>query len=116
MIKSCKKHGEQTYIQNGVNPKTGSPKYRCPECSKEWVNKHRHDYKKKLIELCGGKCVRCGYDKYFGALQFHHRDPSEKDFNLSTREMNTGWDQILKEVSKCDLLCANCHAEVHAGL
>jgi hypothetical protein len=36
-----------------------------------------------MIEYKGGCCVRCGYDKYQGALEFHHLNPKEKDFNPS---------------------------------
>lgn len=39
--------------------------------------------KSQMIEYKGGCCVRCGYKKYQGALEFHHTDPKEKDFNPS---------------------------------
>ena len=39
--------------------------------------------KKELIKSKGGKCSICGYDKYYGALEFHHLDPSKKDFTIS---------------------------------
>ena len=69
-----------------------------------------------LINYKGGKCQKCGYDRCEGALQFHHRNPAEKDFGLSDVNLN-GTDHSLKilllEADKCDLLCANCHAEIH---
>lgn len=68
--------------------------------------------KRKLVEYHGGKCVRCGYDKFYGALTFHHRDPNEKEFKISTANI-LGWDKLLAESEKCDLLCLNCHAEEH---
>lgn len=64
----------------------------------------------------GGCCQICGYDKYVGALQFHHLDPNEKDFSLSKTGRTYVWDDVKKELDKCICLCANCHAEVHAGL
>lgn len=68
----------------------------------------------KLITMAGGSCVSCGYNKNYSALQFHHRDPENKTFNLDSRMLsNTNWDSILKEFKKCDLLCANCHFELH---
>lgn len=70
--------------------------------------------KHKLIEHKGGKCERCGYNKCEGALQFHHLDPSQKDFTISQRNLGiTSIDIFYQEVDKCILLCANCHAEEH---
>ena len=68
--------------------------------------------KKKAIDYKGGHCSRCCYDKYYGALQFHHRNPEEKDVNWTKLRLRS-WDKITEELDKCDLLCANCHAEVH---
>lgn len=63
----------------------------------------------------GGKCQRCGYDRYMRALEFHHRDPSEKDFSIS-KQLNRSLQELREEIKKCDLLCSNCHAEVHQEL
>ncbi|HNE28358.1 MAG: hypothetical protein JNL02_14345 [Saprospiraceae bacterium] len=68
----------------------------------------------KLVEMLGGKCSRCGYNANLSALHFHHRDHLEKSFKLDVRVLsNKRWEFILTEARKCDLLCANCHAEVH---
>jgi 5-methylcytosine-specific restriction endonuclease McrA len=115
MIRTCKHHGQQEHILNGKT-EAGTQKYKCTLCSRKAVNKHRADYKQKMVDHAGGKCQLCGYNKYIGALQFHHKDPKEKDFILSRRHMGLGWDRIVKEVNKCMLLCANCHAEVHAKI
>lgn len=69
--------------------------------------------KKKAIEYLGGKCINCGYNKYYGALHFHHREPYEKDV-VWTKLRLRSWDKITHELDKCDCLCANCHAEEHA--
>lgn len=68
-----------------------------------------------LIEYKGGKCERCGYNKSMRALEFHHLDPSEKDFGIS-KQINRNIDDLKKEVDKCILLCSNCHAEIHEEL
>lgn len=77
----------------------------------------RWRYKAKiwLIELMGGKCRICNYDKYQGNLVCHH--VGEKTETLS-RLINScaSWDKILTEAKKCVLLCHNCHGEVHANL
>lgn len=75
----------------------------------------RRAIKKMLIEYKGGKCERCGYNKSMRALEFHHLDPSEKDFGIS-KQINRNIDDLKKEVDKCILLCSNCHAEIHEEL
>jgi hypothetical protein len=62
----------------------------------------------------GGCCQICGYDKCVRALSFHHLDAFHKDFNIGGKSKS--WNTIQSELDKCILLCANCHAEVHAGL
>ena len=71
------------------------------------------DRKIQAIAYKGGCCELCGYNKYFGALQFHHKNPLEKDVDWSKFRLRS-WDKIELELDKCQLLCANCHAEVHA--
>lgn len=75
--------------------------------------KARNARKMKLIELNGGKCSNCGYNKCSKALQFHHIDPKDKLFALSAY-LHLALDTLMKEAKKCILLCANCHAELHA--
>jgi hypothetical protein len=69
-----------------------------------------------LIEEAGGCCLLCGYDRYPGALQFHHLDPNEKSFGLGLRGVARSLERCREEARKCALLCANCHAEVEAGI
>ena len=64
--------------------------------------------------MMGGQCMRCGYARNLSALEFHHRDPSRKSFQLDARTLaNRRWAQVETEAAKCDLLCSNCHAETH---
>ena len=66
-----------------------------------------------LVNLFGGKCSRCGYDINLAALVFHHRS-TDKHFRVDSRNCsNRTWESLLKETQKCELLCANCHAEEH---
>lgn len=70
--------------------------------------------KLKLVEMNGGKCSHCGYDSNLSAMHFHHRNSYEKEFKLDLRSLsNRRWDLILEESYKCDILCANCHSEIH---
>ncbi len=67
--------------------------------------------KNKLVEYKGGECERCGYKKCIEALEFHHRDPNEKDFTISGKSWS--FDRLKSESDKCMLLCSNCHKEIH---
>lgn len=62
----------------------------------------------------GGKCEICGYDKNLAVLEFHHRDPNNKEYQVDMRKFsNTNLDKLEEELEKCDLLCSNCHREQH---
>jgi hypothetical protein len=67
-----------------------------------------------LVQQFGAKCIHCGYSRNLAAFVFHHREPDKKQFQLDLRSLsNRTMEVIQDEVAKCDLVCANCHAEVH---
>jgi 5-methylcytosine-specific restriction endonuclease McrA len=78
----------------------------------EW----RRRTKLRLIAEAGGCCRICGYDRYSGALHFHHLDPASKEFAISRNGHTRSIKKVRAEVAKCILLCSNCHAEVEAGI
>lgn len=80
------------------------------------VAKRRKKIKELAIKYKGGKCYFCDYSRYIGALDFHHKNGSDKEFGLSTRGLTRSWTKTKKEVDKCILVCANCHRELHAGI
>jgi len=77
-------------------------------CAARWIKK-----KKMAIDYLGGKCVKCGYNKHYAAMHFHHTSPENKSFVWSKLRL-TSWKKITKELDKCALLCANCHATYHS--
>ena len=105
----CRKHGKTKHFQ-----RKDASSYRCGKCASEAVTRHRQQRKAKLVKEHGGICVKCGYHKCVAALTFHHRDPSDKSFSLSGNGCPRSYEKMQKEALKCDLLCMNCHAEVHA--
>lgn len=74
----------------------------------------RRRLKLKAVEYKGGSCEVCGYHKSPWALCFHHRDPTQKDFNIAGQVVS--WERAKTELDKCIMLCLNCHAEEHARL
>jgi len=92
-----------------------SPVKKIVNHSKE-VRAERRRRKKALVKMLGGKCAQCGYNKSIKALSFHHKDPSTKCFDISNNgNMMHNWDEVVIEAKKCELLCLNCHAELHNG-
>lgn len=82
----------------------------------EIVKNRRYRIKKFLVDYKGGNCEICGYNKCLNALEFHHLNPEEKDFNISQFSKYQDMSSLKAEVNKCILVCANCHREIHAGL
>jgi transposase len=104
----CPRHGRTPHVIDGRTY------YRCRRCRAEAVSRRRRKVKALLVAEAGGCCRMCGYGANVQALQFHHRDPSTKLFALNARGVSLSLDVLRAEASKCDLLCANCHAEVEA--
>lgn len=69
-------------------------------------------FKIRVILYKGGKCKKCGYDKCHTALDLHHIDHTQKEFNINEMR-NKAWGTVIKELDKCDLLCSTCHREIH---
>lgn len=84
------------------------------ENTKKYITNKRREIKIKAVEYKGGKCEVCGYNKCMTALEFHHLDPSNKSFSISSKFKS--WDNIVKELEKCVLVCSNCHREIESGL
>lgn len=75
----------------------------------------RVNHKVKAIEYLGGSCQKCGGVFHPSVYDFHHRDPTEKEYNPASL-MSGSWEKIQPELDKCDLLCSNCHRELHHNL
>ena len=79
------------------------------------VLQRRENNKAEYILLKGGKCEICGFE-YNGenaaCFDFHHENPEEKEYNLSTA-IRLRREKALKELEKCQLVCANCHRLIH---
>ena len=82
----------------------------CRQCNQSIKRRKR---KKILVDLLGGSCIICGYNKCLEALQFHHREESHKTISIS-KNLSGSFKNLKKEIQKCILVCANCHAEIES--
>ena len=58
-------------------------------------------------------CVRCGFS-HPAAIQFHHWDAATKKFDISSAPtLEKSIPQVLEEMKKCEVICANCHLIHH---
>lgn len=91
---------------------------------RRWYAKNKKHAKLKVIERKSEirkwwadfkskrKCIDCG-ECHPSCLEFHHTN-DDKESDLCTAVSN-GWSKqrIIKEVAKCDCVCANCHRKRH---
>ncbi len=112
--KRCKFEKDVNDFYRRRNGKDTSP--YCKPCMINQTIERQRIFKNKCIEYKGGKCQCCGYDKYQGSLEFHHLDPTKKDFTIAHARLTKFDKEIKDELDKCILVCANCHREIHAGL
>ena len=106
----------------------------CKNCKSDYNKKHyikdkskyinRAEQRNKIVKdnikekiltyLKDKKCARCPESDVI-VLDFHHREPKEKAFEIATGvKMMYKWEIIEQEISKCEMLCANCHRRLHA--
>ena len=94
----------------------------CKNCMCRRTTARQRKLKTLMIEYKGGRCqsLNCstpgGYNRSINGFDFHHLDPTKKEFTLSQIRLCRMNDKIKEELDKCLLLCANCHREVHEEL
>jgi hypothetical protein len=81
----------------------------------EYNRKRFNDRKDKAIAFLGGKCSKCEGVFHRAAFDFHHIDPNQKDHTIAS--LISGREDVMyRELSKCELICANCHRILHAEI
>lgn len=106
-------HLEKFGLKTNIPKRTGISREEYNRRCYVWQKQAREKRKKELVVLMGGKCCKCGYDKNWAALEFHHKDPNKKEISIDSRNLSANWKRCLEEVKKCILVCANCHREIH---
>lgn len=87
----------------------------CKRCVNRQTVERQQKFKRECVAYKGGKCDRCGYSRCIAALEFHHVDPSKKEFEISVYVRRNGQfdDALRRELDQCRMVCANCHREEH---
>ena len=88
-------------------------KYRAnnQEKNKEY-RKKKYQKQREIVDSLKKRsvCNRCKFADH-RALVFHHT--AEKDFQISSQIGKVGTKRLIEEISRCEILCANCHAIEH---
>lgn len=120
ICKTCKLEKEN-FNKTFTVLKTGEKKVcfglNCRDCLRisrpHWFKRQRYANTKKAraVELFGGKCLKCGIvDSAISIYDFHHLDKSKKEGNI---RFGNSWENVLKQIEGCILLCSNCHRKEH---
>ena len=90
---------------------------QCNKCERERIVSRQKEKQAVVNAYKLGKgCCKCGYKEAACALDFHHKEPSEKSKSVSRMiDDNYSLDKIFQEIKKCKILCANCHRIEHLG-
>lgn len=104
-----KTEGEYYYKGKKSDGKLAS---ECKVCFNKRMMVRYEQRAAQIVAMKGGECLICGYDECPAALEFHHIDPTQKEFQISKRWSMTD-ERIKSEIDKCVLLCSNCHRETH---
>lgn len=87
----------------------------CKDCERLRQKQKNINFKKQCLDYKQQFCCElCGYDKSVVALDFHHIDSSKKDFTISSSKTINLNKRIKNELDKCQVLCSNCHRELHS--
>ena len=113
----CEEEFEVIKRQGGQNRQI------CYSCLPDRLSKNERAQVKRALykerahkdKLTRG-CDRCGYNRCAQALEWHHPndDKAYEPSNLLRDGTDASYKKYLEEARKCELLCANCHREVHA--
>ncbi len=111
---TCSKCKEQKEITEFYtrNDKLNGHYSHCKTCHNENCMNRWKERRLWAIEQKGNKCNDCGnvYPPY--VYDFHHLDPTQKDFDWKKMRL-VSHDNMVKELDKCVLICSNCHRIRH---
>ena len=118
----CNQEKEFSEFHKNVREKDGFQSY-CKPCKngyyKKYYEKDSTRYKQNnkrtkmrvreyVLKQKNNPCVDCGIKYPFYVMHFDHLDASTKSSDVS--RLDTQFNRVVKEIAKCELVCANCHA------
>lgn len=84
---------------------------RAKASKKKWRAKKTAEWVEKYYDLKRGPCMDCGKNYQPWQMQFDHTNNDKLD-NIATMVHDLKpFEEIVIETKKCDLVCANCHAD-----
>lgn len=127
----CKEFKDKSDFNRNIKTKDGL-QYYCKDCNKSNVKNHYTNnkskyidkskkYKKKIWKIVddiksSSGCKICGYNRCTASLDFHHKESNSKDGSVGRLIGDGNLSKVLEEISKCVIVCKNCHYEIHSGL
>lgn len=121
----CKVEKDESEFHKKTGDKLQS---HCKECQRIYIREHyarnvgyyvskakraREKNTEWYYELKNTlKCETCG-ETHPATLDFHHRDPNEKEMSVSIMIRKFGKKRVLEEIQKCKVLCCKCHRILH---
>lgn len=118
-------HFEKYKTKNGIKLRRKICKY-CRNLSRKNLPKRkkyylidkigRQNFKEEIIQKYNSKCSVCEKELPSCVFEFHHLNPSEKEYNVSTLiQYYKNKERAYNEIKKCIMVCANCHKIIHNG-
>lgn len=116
--KICSKCGKELPLDmfNWRDKSKGTRRADCKECHSKYM-KNKYQENKSIVEEIKSQqgCAKCGDTRPY-VLDFHHIDPStkvERVAKMVSNHYNANNKEIQEEITKCVVLCSNCHREWH---
>ena len=105
----CKKDLDESQFYRKTATRLQS---KCKNCFNRYCQNRWVQRKEIAVKYKGGKCEDCKSTYPMPVFEFHHLDPSQKEFSWNKMRL-VGDEKLYKELDKCVLLCANCHRIRH---
>ncbi len=109
-MRLCQCHGVEMLRKGTQGRSSGLPMYACAVKARERGRlsdaRLRAENRSKFLALKGLPCERCGNSHPHWVMDFHH---TEARYRHGLSALMGRWNLLVRELEKCELLCANCH-------